>query len=135
MEWKSNIDNIVIISHPLDSQRIAKKHIKKAPIFKSVVNDSVISTTDNQDWKNQRYELNNYFLPHYSLKKLFDLSKNRAIECNNNLKDLSNNYKKPINMSDYFLNETQAQLQLVLFGFNKDFEQKTNKKIRDVLLE
>ena len=133
-DWngKVTIDNIVIISHPLDSQRIAKKHIKKAPIFKSVVNDSVISTTDNQDWKNQRYELNNYFLPHYSLKKLFDLSKNRALECNTNLKDLSNNYKKPINMSDYFLNETQAQLQLVLFGFNKDFEQKTNKKIRDV---
>ena len=133
-DWngKVTIDNIVIISHPLDSQRIAKKHIKKAPIFKSVVNDSVISTTDNDDWKNQRYELNNYFLPHYSLKKIFNLSKIRAVECNTNLKELSYNYTKPINMCDYFLNETQAQLQLVLFGFSKEFEQKTNKKIRDV---
>ena len=63
-DWNNeiSIDNLVIISNPKDSERIAKRHIKKAPIFKSVVNDSVISTTDNDDWKNQRYELNNYFL-------------------------------------------------------------------------
>ncbi len=132
-DWNKNIsiDNLVIISNPNDSERIAKKHIKKAPIFKNVVFDSVISTTDNEQWKNQRYDLNTYFLPNLSLKQIFDLSKNRAKKCNYNLKNLSNNYKESVNMSDYFLNETQAQLQLVLFGFDSEFENQTNKKIRD----
>ena len=135
-DWNNeiSIDNLVIISNPKDSERIAKRHIKKAPIFKSVVNDSVISTTDNDDWKNQRYELNNYFLPNYSLKKLFNLSKERANISEEILKTLSNNYTNSVNMSEYFLNETQSQLQLVLFGFNKEFEQKTNKRIRDVFV-
>ena len=35
-------------------------------------------------------------------------------------------------MSDFFLNETQAQLQKALFGFSDEFEQKTNKRIRNV---
>ena len=47
------------------------------------------------------------------------------------LKDKSENFTKPVNMSDFFLNETQAQLQLAMFGFSDEFQEKTNKKVRD----
>lgn len=33
-------------------------------------------------------------------------------------------------MSDYFLHETQAQLQLALFGMDEDFMDRTNAQIR-----
>ena len=57
-----SIDNIIIITNAEDSEKIAKKHIKKAPIFKSILNDSIISTTDNDLWKEQRNEMNPLFL-------------------------------------------------------------------------
>ena len=34
-------------------------------------------------------------------------------------------------MSEFFLNETQAQLQLGMFGFSNEFQERTNKRIRD----
>ena len=49
------IDNLVIINHPEDAERICKDHVKKAPVFKSFLYNSIISTTDNDDWKAQRY--------------------------------------------------------------------------------
>ena len=39
-QWIPNqtrIDNLVIISHPEDSEKICKYHIKKTPIFKSLL--------------------------------------------------------------------------------------------------
>ena len=33
---------------------------------------------------------------------------------------MSNDYQEPVNMSDFFLNETQAQLQKALFGFSDE---------------
>ena len=44
---------------------------------------------------------------------------------------MSSDYTEPVNMSDFFLNETQAQLQLAMFGFNNEFQEKTNQKIRE----
>jgi cytochrome P450 len=125
------IDNLVIINHPEDAERICKNHIKKAPIFKSFLYDSIISTTDNEDWKQQRDNMNFAFLPKLSLKKVFPYSQERAILCSNILKHLSNNYSIPVNMSEFFLNEAQAQLQLGMFGFSDNFQKKTNKKLRD----
>ena len=46
--------------------------------------------------------------------------------------DKSENFTKPVNMSDFFLNETQAQLQLAMFGFSDEFQEKTNKIIEDI---
>ena len=46
-EGEERIDTLVIISNSEDSGRIAKGHIKKAPIFKDLLYDSLISTTDN----------------------------------------------------------------------------------------
>lgn len=127
----NNIDNLVIINNEIDAERIAKKHIKKTPIFKSLLDTSIISTTDNKDWKQQRNEMNMGFLPNI-LKDIFDISRERAEVCNEILKIQSNNFTDSVNMSDFFLNETQAQLQLAMFGFNSEFESKTNKKIRNV---
>lgn len=135
-KWKNKveIDNLIIISNPDDAKRIAKKHIKKAPIFENLLDSSLISTTDNIDWKEQRNKMNMAFLPHSSLEKIFPLSNKRAKKSGKLLKEMSKNCTESVNLSEFFTNETQAQLQLVMFGFSKDFEQKTNKKIRNAFL-
>ena len=132
-QWteKPRIDNLVIISHPEDAERICKKHIKKAPIFKSLLNNSIISTTDNEDWRKQRDAMTNTFLPKYSLQRVFPSSVKRARLCPELLIKMSSDYSEPVNMSDFFLNETQAQLQKAMFGFSDEFEEKTNKRIRN----
>lgn len=127
-----SIDNLIIINHPDDSERISKLHIKKAPIFKRFLNNSIISTTDNDDWKNQRGEMNMSFLPNTTLKNIFHISRDIAKDISEILIKKSQYYKKSVDMSDFFLNETQAQLQKALFGFSDEFEKKTNKRIRNV---
>lgn len=126
------IDNMIIINDPRDAERISKMHVKKAPIFKQLLNTSIISTTDNDDWKHQRSEMNPAFLPNLSLKKIFPESVKRARLCSELLVHMSNNYTESVNMSEFFLNETQAQLQKALFGFSDEFEQQSNKRIRNV---
>ena len=132
-QWhgKPRIDNILIINHPDDAERICKIHIKKAPIFKSLLNTSIISTTDNEDWKQQRGNMNPAFLPNLSLKNIFPESAKRARLCSEVLIKMSADYSKSVDMSDFFLNETQAQLQKAMFGFSDEFEQRTNKRIRN----
>ena len=75
-QWKKKpmIDNLVIINHPADAEKICKKHIKKTPIFESFLYNSIISTTDNNDWKAQRSDMNMAFIPSLSLKKVFPIS-------------------------------------------------------------
>ena len=92
-QWNDtpSIDNLVIISHPDDAERICKLHVKKAPIFKSLLYTSIISTTDNDDWKNQRGEMNMAFLPNTSLKSVFPESVKRARNCSDLLINRSNN--------------------------------------------
>ena len=125
------IDNLVIISHPEDAERICKRHIKKAPIFKSLLNDSLISTTDNDDWTEQRSNMTEAFLPKQSLQVIFPISLKRSSTCSDVLKKISGDFTESVNMSDFFLNETQAQLQLAMFGFSEEFQERTNKPIRD----
>ena len=132
-QWnnETRIDNLIIINHPDDAEKICKLHVKKAPIFKSLLNTSIISTTDNDDWKEQRNEMNPAFLPNLSLKKIFPESVKRARNCSELLIKMSSDYTEPVDMSDFFLNETQAQLQKAMFGFSDEFEEKTNQKIRN----
>ena len=125
------INNLILINHPEDAERICKKHIKKVPNLKPLLNTSIISTTDNDDWKNQRTNMNIAFLPKLSLKEIFPISQLRAQQCSELITQLSDNYSKSVDMSDFFLNETQAQLQLAMFGFNNEFQEKTNQKIRE----
>jgi cytochrome P450 len=133
-EGEPQINNLVIINHPDDAERICKHHIKKAPIFSSFLYDSIISTRDNEDWKQQRGNMNMAFLPSLSLKKVFPVSCQRAHKCSQSLEEVSNHYTKPVNMSEFFLHETQAQLQLGMFGFSNEFQEKTNKKIRNAFM-
>jgi len=105
--------------------------VKKAPVFKSFLYNSIISTTDNDDWKAQRSFMNMAFIPKLSLQKVFPISVERASKCYQLLKDRSDHYSKSVNMSEFFLHETQAQLQLAMFGFSDEFQERTNKKIRD----
>ena len=127
----TRIDNIVIINHPEDAERICKDHVKKAPVFKSFLYNSIISTTDNADWKEQRSFMNMAFIPKLSLQKVFPISLERATTCSQVLDSKSEHYSKSVNMCEFFLHETQAQLQLAMFGFSDEFQEKTNKKIRD----
>lgn len=134
-DWNDNIsiDNLVIINNPNDVKYLSKYNIKKAPVFQNVVKNSVIATTDNNDWKNQRYRMNKIFLTD-NLVKVFNKSKLRANYCVKYLAEKSNSYKNDIDMNDFFLNETQAQLQSALFGFDNDYIESNNKKIRNVFI-
>jgi len=130
-EGSVSVNNMVILSNPGDVERICKRHIKKAPIFTSFLNTSIISTTDNDDWKEQRQKMNMAFIPKLSLQKIFPISQKRASECLERLRDISEHFTKEVNMSDFFLQETQAQLQVAMFGFSSEFEENTNKRIRN----
>ena len=126
---KVQIDNLVIIHHPEDAERICQKHVKKAPVFTSFLHNSIISTTDNEDWKRQRGEMNMAFIPKLSLQRVFPKSMERAKNCAKLLRDASQK-RESVNMSEFFLNETQAQLQLSMVGFSAEIQIETNQKIR-----
>ncbi len=125
------IDPLVIISHPEDAERICKSHIQKAPIFTPLLHNSVISTTDNTEWKEQRSSMNMAFLPSLSLKKVFPTSNQRASQCVTRLRDISEGMTRSVNMSEFFLYETLAQLQLSMFGMSEEFQDSTNVAIRN----
>lgn len=131
LDLKNNtITDLLLLNHPKDCQRIAEKHVKKMPNFVLLLHDSIISTTSIQHWKNQRADLINAFTPE-SLNKILPISQNRAKKCGELLWKLSKKGSVKVNMSDFFLNETLAQLQLAMFGFSEKFQQKHNKKLRD----
>jgi cytochrome P450 len=128
-------DNIVrdllIINNPDDAERLANKHIKKHPILEPLLYNSIISTTDVEEWKEQRHNFQQAFSVNTELKKLIPISVKRSEYCVKLLWDLSGKGTKEVNINEFFLNETMAQLQLALFGFSNDFQQKTNAKIRN----
>ena len=130
-----NIENyeltdLIILNNPEDCYKIANKHIKKMPNFESLLHDSIISTTDTKHWKNQRLDLVEAFSP-IELNNILHISEKRAQKCASLLWKISKNGTEKVNMSDFFLNETLAQLQLAMFGVSNDFQEKTNKRIRD----
>ena len=126
---KFNI-NRLSSKYPEDCERIAKKHVKKMPNFKILLHDSLISTTDIDHWREQRKEYVDAFSP-YELNNIIPISHERAKNCGNILWKLSKNGKEKVNISEFFLNETMAQLQLAMFGVSNEFQEVTNKKIRD----
>ena len=56
--------------------------------------------------------MNMTFLPKTSLKQIFPISQSRASHCSILLKDKSENYKKPVNMSDFFLNSLENESEI-----------------------
>ena len=69
-----------------------------------------------QVWYNQRKHMTEAFLPTSSMAKIFPISVERATLCNDILGRLSNGGTEKVNMTEFFLNETQQQLHLALFG-------------------
>ena len=123
-----NIRDLIIINNPDDSERLVNTHLKKMPNLKPFLYDSIISTTDIDHWKQQRKHFQQAFSISNELRKIIPISNERAKYCNKIIRSYG---IKNINISEFFLNETQAQLQLALFGFSNQFQEETNKKIRD----
>lgn len=123
--------NEVVISNPKDAERIARLHVRKEPNFTPIMYGSIISTIDNSKWKEQRAGLVHAFLPKASLGQIFPVSSARARECAAKLWQVSAKGTQTVDMNDFLLFETQAQLQLALFGEDDAFMQETNKKFRD----
>jgi len=124
------IDNMVFLNHHEDCARIAKAHVKKAPNFSVIMAGSVISTTDNDHWRKQRSYLTGAFMPTSSLAHIFDKSVDRAVVCRENLRAESAGGTNAVNMSNFYLHEAQAQLQLALFGVDQKFMDDTNAPLR-----
>ena len=93
-EYNKTINDIIILCHPDDCERIAKNHLKKNPHFKLVMADSVISTTDNEHW-NVKSNLYNHYYQINTIKNIIwsivHISQLRAKECS---KILLNKIKK-----------------------------------------
>lgn len=123
----------VIVANPKDAERLARYHVRKQTNFTAGLFTSIISTTDNEHWREQRETLVTAFLPRASLEQILPVSAARARKCVERLREVSENCAKPVDMNDFALFETQAQLQLALFGEDEDFMNKTNKKFRDAM--
>lgn len=92
----------------------------------------MISATDNKVWKDQRNHLTEAFLPTSSLADIFPVSVARAQACAEILKRLSQGGTQKVNMTEFYLNETQQQLHLALFGQQEeDFDEDYNAMFRD----
>ena len=129
---KNRVENLVIINHPDDAERLANKHIKKMSNLKPFVLDSIISTTDNKHWKDQRSNFQSAFSVTQKIEKVIPISCERALKCIHTLWELSDKGNKEVNINEFLLNETHAQLQLAMFGFSKKFEEEKNKEIREM---
>mmetsp|Transcript_4282 Transcript_4282/g.5268 ORF Transcript_4282/g.5268 Transcript_4282/m.5268 type:complete len:571 (+) Transcript_4282:65-1777(+) len=122
----------VIISNPEDAKRIARIHVKKQPNFTPLFYNSIISTTDNEEWKDMREHIVTAFLPNGSLQKIFPVTLERAKKCAKRLENLRMESKDGlVNMNDFLLYETEAQLQLALFGMSNEWMEETNEQFRN----
>lgn len=132
-KFQNKIVDLIIINHPKDAERLASDHIKKMPNLKQLLQDSIISTTDNNQWECQRRNLTGAFNVYENLEPIIPVSAKRAFYCSDLLWDISERGKTAVNINNFFMNETMAQLQLSLFGFDSEFEEETNVRIRKAL--
>mmetsp|Transcript_39031 Transcript_39031/g.84967 ORF Transcript_39031/g.84967 Transcript_39031/m.84967 type:complete len:613 (-) Transcript_39031:24-1862(-) len=123
-----------IIADPEDAHRISRTHVRKEGNFEPVLADSVIATTDNEYWKAQRAHLAEAFLPLSSLAKILPKSLERAKHCADRMATILESGSETVDMSDFFLHETQAQLQLALLGMPEEIMEATNAGVRGVFL-
>eukprot|EP00928_Gymnodinium_smaydae_P061412 TRINITY_DN45493_c0_g1_i1.p1 TRINITY_DN45493_c0_g1~~TRINITY_DN45493_c0_g1_i1.p1 ORF type:complete len:625 (+),score=92.39 TRINITY_DN45493_c0_g1_i1:246-1877(+) len=123
----------VIVANSDDAERIARIHVRKDGSFHPVLFDSVIATSDNEHWQQQRRALAEVFMPLSSLAKIMPVSLARAKKCAGLLKDAASS-GVPVDMSDFFLHEAQAQLQLALLGLPESFMEASNADIRKAFM-
>ena len=129
-EYDDSIRDLVLLCHPDDCQRIASTHVKKMPNLKCIMADSVISTTDNNHWIKQRRHFVNAFIPFGQLKNVVHISEQRA-KFASKLMEIKIKKNNLVDMNDWFLNETQAQLQLALLGTKNEYQELINQPIRE----
>jgi hypothetical protein len=90
----------------------------------------VLSTRDIQSWKDQREHLSEAFLPIASLSKIFPISQARAQVAVQRLRDMSKDGTVAVELNEFLLYETMAQLQLGLLGETTEFMEETNVAVR-----
>ena len=120
------LTNHVILSHPADCERIARVHVKKMPDQGLFLHTGVLTQLDNERWKDQRAHLVEAFLPDVSLRRLFAKSNARAVHSNGLLLQQAG----IVQMNEFLLNETMAQLMLVMFGLPEEMVEDNNKSVR-----
>eukprot|EP00946_MAST-07B_sp_MAST-7B-sp1_P005118 g5118.t1 len=124
------IANQVVISHPDDAMRIARAHVQKMPDQAIFLRNGVLSQVDNQRWKEQRSHLTTAFLPYKSLQYVLPVSEKRAKQANRVLRELATG-GNDVELNEFLLNETMAQLMLAMFGMPEDDVLRHNKPVRD----
>ena len=122
-----NDKTIWIIVDPTDAERISMNNTQKIPNLAQIVGDSIISTTNNIHWKNQRKDYLEAFDPLFELPSLLQGSIERAQVA---VETLNNSNTDFFNINEFLLHETQAQLQLLMFGFD-DYTDQENIYIRN----
>jgi cytochrome P450 len=124
------IANQVVISDPRDAMRIARAHVQKMPDQALFLRNGVLSQVDNQRWKEQRGHMTTAFLPYKSLQYVLPVSERRAKQANGTLRALAAG-GATVQLNEFLLNETMAQLMLAMFGMPEDAVVKHNKPVRD----
>lgn len=119
----------VIVADAADAARLSRVHVRKEGNFEPVLLDGVISTTDNEHWRTQRRHLSEAFMPLSSLAEIMPVSMARAKKCSERLASMAADSKE-VDMSDFFLHEAQAQLQLALLGASEKLMDETNEGVR-----
>ena len=126
------IANQVVVSHPQDAMRIAKAHVQKMPDQTVFLGSGVLSQLDNKRWKEQRAHLSEAFMPYSSLQYLLPVSERRARKANSLLRAAAESQQgNVVELNEFLLNETMAQLMLAMFGIPEDVVEQQNKKIRN----
>ena len=128
----NNYTDLIVLNNPEDVEHIAENHVKKSPYLKKVMYDSIISTTSVDHWRDQRRDYGQAFtIDNY--KEMIKISNKRTKVCISNLYSICesrNGNNNEIDLYEFLLNETLAQLQLVLLGVSDHFQEYTNPKIR-----
>eukprot|EP01063_Lacrimia_lanifica_P033409 TRINITY_DN5927_c0_g3_i1.p1 TRINITY_DN5927_c0_g3~~TRINITY_DN5927_c0_g3_i1.p1 ORF type:complete len:542 (+),score=150.45 TRINITY_DN5927_c0_g3_i1:43-1668(+) len=123
----------ILLSNPEDCVRIAAEHVEKQGNFAAGFFSSVISVRDVGDWKRQRDALAPAFLPASSLRQRFPISNARAAKCVEKLMAESGAGRRDVDMNEFLLHETYAQLRLGLFGDAEGEMEALNKVHRDAM--
>ena len=122
----------IVISHPKDAMRIARAHVQKMPDQSLFLHNGVLTQLDNTRWKEQRGHLSEAFLPYQSLQHVLPVSEARAQKSLTLLRQqIQDSGNGVVQLNEFLLNETMAQLMLAMFGLPEDIAEQQNKRVRE----
>ena len=126
------IADMVIVADPEDAARITRVHVGKMPNLTPFFFNSIISTTVKDHWDAQRRDLVDAFLPVAKLRTEVFPVLARAKVAEKLLGEASKG-GAAVDMNDFLLNETKAQLMLAMLGTSQEFMDAHNKQFRDAM--